>query len=290
MCNNRQVQFGLSSDAMFKLVLGNENNKELTAWVFNHIQSKVQIKAEDIEFMNKEEMIGASFQKGEMDVRFKVKDEVYVDMEVQMYISSKYETLERLDTYHSMLKLASLSKGDNYRKRYTFVIAFCNEIVVKNNEECILVEKNLLGEEEILYEHNKIIIQLPNYKKCDNIIVKELLELMLTNTPNLYRGRNVVMDKIIDEIEKYNSNDALMLAIMRHNDALKRPQFELEMAKERARDEGLKEGRAEGHAEGHAKGICEATLKIAKNLKDNGCSNEFIMYTTGLSKEEVEKL
>ena len=56
------------------------------------------------------------------------------------------------------------------------------------------------------------------------------------------------------------------------------------------RAEGHAEGRAEGRAEGHAEGVLEEKFKIAKNLKKNNVPNDIIIITTGLSKEEVEKL
>jgi predicted transposase/invertase (TIGR01784 family) len=54
--------------------------------------------------------------------------------------------------------------------------------------------------------------------------------------------------------------------------------------------EGKQEGRLEGKLEGKLEGIQEGKLEIAKSLKENGIPTELIQKTTGLSKEEVERL
>ena len=50
--------------------------------------------------------------------------------------------------------------------------------------------------------------------------------------------------------------------------------------------DGLKEGRESGLKEGQE----SEQLKIAKKMKDNGQSMDFIQEMTGLSMEEIEQL
>ena len=54
--------------------------------------------------------------------------------------------------------------------------------------------------------------------------------------------------------------------------------------------EGLEEGKAEGLAEGEASGRAEREIEMAKALKDKGVAIDIIAETSGLSKEEIEKL
>ena len=58
----------------------------------------------------------------------------------------------------------------------------------------------------------------------------------------------------------------------------------------RGRSEGLEQGRTEGLAEGEASGRAERELEMAKALKGKGVAIEIIAETSGLSKEEIEKL
>ena len=53
-----------------------------------------------------------------------------------------------------------------------------------------------------------------------------------------------------------------------------------------ARREGLAEGRTAGLAEG----LHQAKVEVAKNLLDIGLSIENITKTTGLNREEIEKI
>ncbi len=63
---------------------------------------------------------------------------------------------------------------------------------------------------------------------------------------------------------------------------------------ERIRKEALKIGKLEGLREGKKlrmeKGFDKGIKNVAKQLKKNGASVELIIKSTGLSKEEIEKL
>ena len=52
------------------------------------------------------------------------------------------------------------------------------------------------------------------------------------------------------------------------------------------KEEGLREGKEEGLREGLEKGI----LQVAKNMKAAGVDDAVILATTGLTKEEIDKL
>ena len=67
-----------------------------------------------------------------------------------------------------------------------------------------------------------------------------------------------------------------------------------EEAMEMSRQDGytlsVEKGRYEGLAEGEASGRAEREIEMAKALKDKGVAIEIIAETSGLSKEEIEKL
>ena len=44
------------------------------------------------------------------------------------------------------------------------------------------------------------------------------------------------------------------------------------------------------HAAGYDKGLHDSKMKIAKKLKEKNIDIDIIMETTGLTKEEIEKL
>ena len=59
-----------------------------------------------------------------------------------------------------------------------------------------------------------------------------------------------------------------------------------EQGEELGRSEGLEQGRSEGEASGRA----AEKIEMAKALKDKGVAIDIIAETSGLSKQEVEKL
>ena len=59
---------------------------------------------------------------------------------------------------------------------------------------------------------------------------------------------------------------------------------------EEGRSEGLEQGRTEGLAEGEASGRAAEKMEMAKALKDKGVAIDIIAETSGLSKEDIEKL
>lgn len=53
---------------------------------------------------------------------------------------------------------------------------------------------------------------------------------------------------------------------------------------------GREEGRAEGREEGREEGRAERSREIAKAMKENGATTEFISRCTDLSAEEIAAL
>jgi predicted transposase/invertase (TIGR01784 family) len=54
--------------------------------------------------------------------------------------------------------------------------------------------------------------------------------------------------------------------------------------------EGKIEGRLQGIQEGKIEGRLEAKLDVARALKNHGVALDIIINTTGLSREEIERL
>ena len=63
-----------------------------------------------------------------------------------------------------------------------------------------------------------------------------------------------------------------------------------EQGLEEGRAEGLAEGLAEGRALGLAEGRAETMRDVARAMRENGASDEFICKCTGLSMDEIAAL
>jgi predicted transposase/invertase (TIGR01784 family) len=55
-------------------------------------------------------------------------------------------------------------------------------------------------------------------------------------------------------------------------------------------DTAFDEGKLEGLIEGKLEGRFEGKVDVARSLKENGLSVDIIMKTTGLTKDEIERL
>ena len=63
-----------------------------------------------------------------------------------------------------------------------------------------------------------------------------------------------------------------------------------EMSRQDGYDLGIEKGIEQGRTEGEASGRAEREIEMAKALKDRGVAIDIIAETSGLSKEEIEKL
>lgn len=66
--------------------------------------------------------------------------------------------------------------------------------------------------------------------------------------------------------------------------------IEREEGKREGKAEGKRQGKVEGIAEGIEKGKYEQSISIARELKKEGLSVEFISRTTGLASEVIKGL
>ena len=78
--------------------------------------------------------------------------------------------------------------------------------------------------------------------------------------------------------------------LVKYKAELKQSRTELTQTKEELKKIKKEINEAKKEINEAKKEINETLLKIAKCLKDNGSSIDFISSTTGLSKEEIEKL
>lgn len=64
----------------------------------------------------------------------------------------------------------------------------------------------------------------------------------------------------------------------------------IDTAREEGRQEGKLEGRQEGKIQGMIEGEKQATLNVAKAMKQNALPTSVIALTTGLTENEIEQL
>ena len=86
------------------------------------------------------------------------------------------------------------------------------------------------------------------------------------------------LDKIVEKVDFLNSDEASRERLIKEYWDYQ----ELQGIRREGKEEGLEEGREEGRA--------ERSREIAKAMKENGASPEFIARCTDLSAEEIAAL
>ena len=119
-----------------------------------------------------------------------------------------------------------------------------------------------------------------------------------TTTPGLKEAREKLVYYNMNPTERADY-DRHVDAIMIQNDVLGTAKLEGKIegkieGRIEGRAEGKAEGRAEGKAEGKAEGLIEGeekgVFKVARNMKKMGVPLDTIVLSTGLTKDEIERL
>lgn len=236
---------------------------------------------------------GINFKTSNMDVKIKIDDYMYINMEMQNQ-NPKYDMMSRLNFYLGRTISRSQPKGKGYKNSYSIVIAIFNFTMFKGDNEYIreflLRDKN--GNE---IEYTKIIVvELTKKQYCDKKELREWLELFNEKNLNYLKEASGIMNDAAKKIVELNSDDEIMLildAYERYNrDRAAELEAAIEEGLEKGRTVGMAEGRAQGIAQGIAQGETKATLEVAKNMKSYGMSIEVIIEITKLDRKIVEEL
>ena len=113
---------------------------------------------------------------------------------------------------------------------------------------------------------------------------------MKSKNPIELKGDDPLMNNVIDKIYEINADDEVQELIRLREKAKIDSMMALDYLKDEAKREGREKGLAEGRAEGLAEGRLEEKKSIAKSLKLANVAIDIIVSSTGLSREEIEKI
>lgn len=159
-------------------------------------------------------------------------------------------------------------------------------------QEFYLINKN--HPEEINTSISLIFIHLPKFKPT-NLAQKKMHDLWLKF---LTQVDEQTTDAAPELLENNLTNEALEIVERSAYTASELAAYNKywldvsteKSALEREREKGRVEGREEGHAEGKAEGEKSKAFEIAKSLKNSGVPLDIIVGSTGLTKDEIEKI
>ena len=270
-------------DVVFQALFG-ENKENITQSLISDILGEeieiIDIKADDTiirEF--------PSEKSGRLDLKTRFKDGTICQIEMQM--SDDKDIIKRILYYWSRTYSKQLKQGEHYKDlKKTIGIVITNYEVKElegienlDSKWQIKCDKN---DKRILTEDLELrIIEIP---KAEKILNKDRYNkiaqwLLFLDNPNTERVEEIMKEN--EEVKKANT----VLYQMSEDEKLQR------LAELREKWD-LDERSALGHAkdDGIEEGEKKAKIEIAKKLKEEKISIEVIVKTTGLTKEEIEKI
>jgi len=271
-----------TNDYVFSRIFGYERNWELLKDLLEAILPDIKIKS--IELVKQYSLDKETIENrgAVLDVLAILNDNTYVNIEMQ--VDDKKNTIERSIFHDSGLYHESLVKNDNFKiaKRVIgiWILAYnifdegaFHEIArLKRDYENILLTDKM----ELHY------IQLPKFReKCKRISNK--LEQWLTFIVNddveaIKMIDNEFVQKAEDELEFINSDEEERMRAKFRERCEWNYNFDMESMYSAGKTEGVKEG------------IKEQSIAIAKKMLAKKIDIETIIETTGLTKDEIEKL
>ncbi len=208
---------------------------------------------------------------------------------IEMQLIDKNNIIERMLYYWSKMYTRQIKAEDDYNKLEKTIVI-------------LIADFNIKGLEEVEYHSTWKIIETNSVKK---LILTDKFELDIIELSKI-KGRENEKDQLLDWLIFLENPESERVARkMEENENLKeavekldrisedeKMQRIIELREKAIRDEHAiyAKGVDDGIEEGKAKGAREEKIKIAKKLLKAKVGMEVIIETTGLTKEEIEKL
>jgi predicted transposase/invertase (TIGR01784 family) len=269
-------------DFAFKLIFGDEKNKDILVNFLISVLKLPESEFKGIEIVNTE--LPKEFEenkKGILDIRIKTPDGKNIDIEIQL--AKTKHMPERSLFYWSKMYASQIKSGDYYKKL----------------KKCIMI--NIIDYEFIPYDeiHTKFHIFEDNLKfKLTDVLELHFLELVKINK---YKKIKKADDNIIDWMEFLNADTKEAMDVLaKKNEHISKAYKILKKAsldeKTRlayeSREAALLDERSkifDAKEDGRKYGRNEMALTIATNLLDI-LDDETIASKTGIKIDEVRKL
>ena len=204
---------------------------------------------------------------------------------IELQLIDKNNIIERMLYYWSKMYTRQIKAGEDYDKLEKTIVI-------------LIADFNIKGLEEVEYHSTWKIIETNSVKK---LILTDKFELDIIELSKI-KGRENEKDQLLDWLIFLENPESERVARkMEENENLKEAVEKLDRISEDEKMQRIIELRekairdehaiyAKGVDDGVEKGAREEKIKIAKKLLKAKVGMEVIIETTGLTKEEIEKL
>ena len=274
-------------DIVFKGIFGKKGNEYILDDLLSAILNK-KVKCTEVE--SEVSLSDDLFDEkcGILDIKAILESKEEVDIEMQ--IANRYDTINRAVFYASKLTTMGLKKSESYLSMKKKIVIFILNYTLFEYDEALQESYITLKshiEKELTDLHKYYFIELPKVQKLSEIGSKRLkMWIAFLNQDKEMLLNMAKGDKIIKKAEEeleYLSGDAKLRRIA-------------ELKEKALRDEatmiivGMREGLEKGIEKGLEKGRKQTQYDIAKNMLSENVDIDTIIRFTGLSEEEITSL
>jgi predicted transposase/invertase (TIGR01784 family) len=293
------------TDFGFKKIFGEEASKPMLMDFLNALLPQND-KIIDLSFKNNEQL-------GQTDIDRKAIYDIYCENEkgekfiVELQKAKQNYFKERTIYYSTFPIREQAERGEwNYNLKSVYCIGildFTFDDYEQEPERSEVVHTIKLKNQNGKTFYDKltyIYLEMPNFNKPENDLNTRLDKWLffIKNLEDFQSIPSIFSDEIFTkafekaELAKFGQAD-----LDSYENSLKIYR-DLKSVIDTAFDEGKLEGLIEGKLEGKLEGLIEGKLEgrlegkvdVARSLKENGLSVDIIMKTTGLTKDEIERL
>ena len=286
---NKNKLYTPKLDIIFQVLFGEPDSQKITKDLLEKILG-VKIGKVDL---SKNPILRREFPKdklGILDVVVEIDNKQSCDLEMQIVESE--DIIERMLYYWGKLYTRNIKAGEDYSELKRTIVILIADFEVKGLEEQGYHSKWKIIEEKerktILTNDLELhILEIPKIKVegtektdlikwlkfIDNPKSKEVEEYMKENVA--IKQANEKLDKMLEDEHLRKIAEWREMAIIEENSMKK---------------SAYRKGREEGEIRGEARGKKLEKRETAKKLKELNVDINIIIQSTGLTKEEIEKL
>ena len=268
----------LKNDYTFKRVFGHAGNENITISLLNSILKEPVTNINlDRNKILEEDLYNDKL--GILDIRAKINNSIDCDIEMQLVNENNVE--KRILFYLSKMYTQNINKGQDYSKLNKCIAILFTDFSLKNLKSIhkYMTKWNLREE------------------KYNNVILTDSIEIYIIELSKVQKySENSKLDTWVNfiiksgDIDMENADEAMKQA-KEVLEEISNDEHERYLADLRQKYNWEKKGIEEaGFERGVEEGSNKKQLEIAKKLKDEKVDISIIIKTTGLTKEEIEKL
>ena len=282
-------------DVVFQVLFGERGSENITK---NFLEAILQEPIAKVD-LSRNPILRRQNIKGKMGILDVIAELNGKEMcNIEMQVGEQQNIIKRILYYWARVYASTINKKEDYG-------------VLKRTIAILIADFEIPGLKELGYYTDWKLIETQNRK----VILTDAIEIVILELPKIYRlketnNNNELLDwlyfledpsseRVMDVMDNNEgikeakekleemSNDVVMQRLAEYRESAIIEENEIRnTALHKGREQGLKEGREQGLKEGEKK----KQLEIAKKMKELEVDIDIIMKSTGLSKEEIEKL